>query len=127
VGFWYSLTTQNSGTHYTRLNVAAILEHTSNTLSRRLLTAAVHGTRFLEIAMASPSSAPSRAFALGSSTGNFPTATDWLSFVNSGGSLTIKTIGGDSVVLNLPSGMYPIRAKAVTALSSVSNIVGWWA
>ena len=76
--------------------------------------------------MASASSAPNRAFALGTSTGTFPTATDWLSFVNTNGSLTITTPGGDVVVLSLTTGMYPIRAKAVTAVSSVTNIVGWW-
>ena len=76
--------------------------------------------------MASASSAPNRAFALGTSTGTFPTATHWLSFVNTNGSLTITTPGGDTVVLSLATGMYPIRAKAVTAVSSVTNIVGWW-
>ena len=76
--------------------------------------------------MASASSAPNRAFALGTSTGTFPTATHWLSLVNTNGSLTITTPGGDTVVLSLTTGMYPIRAKAVTAVSSVTNIVGWW-
>ena len=76
--------------------------------------------------MASPSTAPNRAFALGSSTGTFPTATQWLSFVNTNGSLTITTPGGDAVVVSLTTGMYPIRATAVTAVSSVTNIVGWW-
>jgi hypothetical protein len=76
--------------------------------------------------MASPPNAPNRAFALGSSPGSFPVATDWLSFVNTTGSLTITTRGGDAVVLSLPSGMYPIRATAVSAVSSVTNIVGWW-
>jgi hypothetical protein len=64
--------------------------------------------------MASRSAAPNRAFALGSSTGTFPAATEWLSFVNSSGSLTITTPGGDKIVLSLPTGMYPIRATAVT-------------
>ena len=76
--------------------------------------------------MASPSNSPNRAFSLGSSTGTFPTATEWLSFVNPSGSLTITTPGGDKVALSLPTGMYPIRAVAVTAVSSVTNIVGWW-
>jgi hypothetical protein len=76
--------------------------------------------------MASPPTAPNRALALGASNGTFPTATQWLSFVNSGGSLTITTPGGDTVLLSLPTGMYPIRATAVSAVSSVSNIVGWW-
>jgi len=78
--------------------------------------------------MASPSNAPNRAFSLGSSPGSFPTATEWLSFVNAGGgSVTITTPGGDKIALNLTTGMYPIRATAVTAVSSVTNIVGWWA
>jgi hypothetical protein len=76
--------------------------------------------------MASPPSAPDFAFSLGSSPGGFPIATDWLSFVNATGSLTITTPGGNTVVLSLPSGMYPIRATAVLAVSSVTNIVGWW-
>lgn len=66
---------------------------------------------------------------LGGSTGTFPTATEWLSFVNPSpgtDSLTITTLGGESITLTLPSGMYPIRAVAVTAVSSVTDIVGWW-
>ena len=78
--------------------------------------------------MASPSNAPNRAFSLGSSPGSFPTATEWLWFVNVGsGSVTITTPGGDKVSLSLATGMYPIRATAVTVVSSVTNIVGWWA
>jgi hypothetical protein len=49
-----------------------------------------------------------------------------LSFVNTTGSLTITTPGGDVVVFSLTTGMYPIPAKAVTAVSGVTNIVGWW-
>jgi hypothetical protein len=70
--------------------------------------------------------APNHAYALGAGTGTLPTASTWLSFVNGGsGSLTITTLGGESVTLSLPSGMYPIRAAAITA-NTMTNLVAWW-
>jgi hypothetical protein len=58
-----------------------------------------------------------------------PTASTWLSFLNAAtpGALSIVTIGGESVTPAPPSGMYPIRAAAVTNIGAgVTNLVAWW-
>jgi hypothetical protein len=67
------------------------------------------------------------AYSLGTGTGNFPTATEWLTIGGSANvSLTVTTFGGNSVALGaLPPGMYPIRCIAVTA-NSGGTVTGWW-
>jgi hypothetical protein len=78
--------------------------------------------------MSEPALAAVHAVSLGSSAGSFPTATQWLSFIaGAEAGLTITTLGGQTVSIgNLPSGIYPIRATAVTAVGGCSAIVGWW-
>lgn len=68
-----------------------------------------------------------RAYSIGAGTGKFPTATEWLTIGGlSNTSLTVTTLGGDSVALGaLPPGMYPIRCTAVTA-NSGGTVTGWW-
>lgn len=56
-------------------------------------------------------------------------ASTYLAFVNTGGAetLTITTVGGEKVVLTLPSGMWPIRATQVWQTgTSVTLIVAFW-
>ena len=78
--------------------------------------------------MPEPALAAVNAVSLGSSVGSFPSATQWLSFVaGAGAGLTIMTLGGQTVSIgNLPSGVYPIRATAVTAVGGCSANVGRW-
>lgn len=79
--------------------------------------------------MASPASAPRRFFVLSGSTGTFPAETEWLSFVNptpGTDSLTIQNDAGDTGAVSLPSGMWPIRCRSVTANTGVTNVIGWW-
>lgn len=77
--------------------------------------------------MSDPAPSVANAFSVGAATtATFPTATQWLSFTNGGsGSITITTLGGQSVAVALPSGMYPIRAVAVTA-NTMTAVIGWW-
>lgn len=66
------------------------------------------------------------AYSLGTGTGSFPTATEYLSLGGSGTAITITTVGHETVSLGgLAPGMYPIRCTAVTANSGFT-VVGWW-
>lgn len=55
-------------------------------------------------------------------------ATEWIAFVNSGTqTLTVTMIGGETVAITLPSGMYAIRATQVWQTgTTVTAIVGFW-
>jgi hypothetical protein len=60
---------------------------------------------------------------------NLPAGSDYLSFVNTGGTQTLQitTLGGEIVSILLPSGMWRIRAKQVWATgTSVTSIVCYW-
>jgi hypothetical protein len=63
-----------------------------------------------------------------SDTQNLPCGSMWLSFVNSGAqTLTITTVGGETTLVVLPSGVYPIHAiKIWKTGTTVSNIVTYW-
>jgi hypothetical protein len=64
-----------------------------------------------------------------SDSANLPAGTDYLSFVNTGGTQTLQitTLGGEVVSILLPSGMWPIRATRVWSTgTSVTSIVCYW-
>ena len=69
---------------------------------------------------------PLHAFAV-AAPGHLPCGSTWLSWVlASGTGPTITTVGGESITLGLTTGMYPIRAAAVTSLGAATNVVAWW-
>ena len=76
--------------------------------------------------MADAPASPRHAYSLGSGTGTFPAATQWMMLAGSGTAITITTPSGESVALGAVSpGMWPIAASAVT-VNTGYTITGFW-